>query len=102
DLLFPTKLTHAEEQSLLSKFRSLYGGNDTVRNALDIQSYNEKPLFGSDAISHGDLSDTTEIASLAAGIVGLLKHAPQFAAKVKKFGLRDNHAEARNPDVSPP
>src|SRR5690606_28533815 len=89
ELLFPTQLTYAEEKSFLSKLRSLYGGNDTFQNALDIETYNKKPVLGSEHITHSDLSDTAEITSLMAGILALVKHAPQLAAKIRQFGLDD-------------
>jgi YD repeat-containing protein len=85
---FPTSMTAADENGLLGKIRSIYGGNDTVQNSADIDAYDGTSLFGSD-LSHGGLYNLSELSAAALGVVQLGLSVPKLINAIKSFGLGD-------------
>ncbi len=83
--MYPTDQTAAEQEGLANKIRSVYGGDNHIQNAADIEAYNETPVLGSETITHGDVSDVSEIGAAVVGGVGsipsLAKGAKRLAAK---------------------
>lgn len=74
DLVYPTKLTEAEQHGVIHKVRGLIGGDNTIQNDTDIEKYNTKPLFNHNSLTHGDVFTASEIGTAVAGGVSLVKN----------------------------
>jgi len=63
DYAFPTDSRRNDSDSLANRIRSWYDGDNTIKNSADIEAYIQKPLFGSEQLTHGDVFLASEIGA---------------------------------------